>query len=588
MSATRHPTSDPMSAAPGGDHTPAWRKLSLRLGAFVDTITPRRDLLAVIGPGATEIFDGQRPAGMFDHSAATLFVDATQVLAAAADPDRIDLRDPRDCARYPVLAGVTAHEVGHATHSARRGTMPKRAAMWASLLEEPRMEGRVVAENPRARSWLRASATHLLGPINARSADEAARMLILVGGRIDAGVYEHSDLPDLTALAGRFLSDEQVDVLVTQIRIAVGLPDGDVEALVRCAHTIADVMSSEDAEDDGGDELVEHGSDDVPVSTGSNDHAAASADADVEEELAAALAAMARRSVDQLRYAENVTALTSRAQHRRDLRRELAAQTTAAGAAARARTHRHSARRPTAAETQQSARLTRLLTRAADRGTYVRTIAQAAPPGRMNTRELVRREGQLAAGVTPTAAPWSSKRRRVVDVPPLTVGIAVDTSPSMEPVLEAAGVAAWMVRRAVRSRGGDAETMTWNSDAAVLQVNPDNRRVLLPACEGTSEGLPEALLALDARLHLTAGTGPRLVVVISDGDIPNHHIVEQHLRRFTTSGAAVLWLTHFQWVPQWLEQLNQRSDAVRVSILDDTEQIAERIGAAMVGLLQTW
>ncbi|WP_420878998.1 hypothetical protein [Rhodococcus sp. (in: high G+C Gram-positive bacteria)] len=587
-------TSIPLTAPFDEETAAEWRQLSIRLGAFVDTITPRRDLVAVIGVGATPDVDGYRPAGLFDHATATVTVDAAQVLSPGDDPARIDLRDPRDCARYPVLAGVTAHEVGHATHTARRRRMPRRAAAWAALLEEPRMEGRVVAGNVRARAWLQAAAGRLLGETTPRTASEAARLLILVGGRVEAGVYDRDDLPDLVPAAAPFLTSEQIRVLVQQTRVAVALDDGDVDGLIACAMAVADVMDHPAGPADDVDD-VEHGGDDGGAAGTAVQINEIFTDTEIHTEsdndVTAAVAAMSRRAVATVQAAENLTAPSTPEQLRRDAAAQLRSEITAAGHASRAHAHAHTVRRPTADELRQSARLNRLVAGAADRGAVTHTIARTAPPGRLRMRELVRREGQLAAGTMPSATPWSHTSYRDIDTPPVTVGIAIDNSPSMHPALDAAAVAAWMIRRAIRPRGGRSAAVTWNSDAAILPHETRGGTIHVPEPAGGSDGLPTALLALDAHLHLSRGHGPRLVTVVSDADLTNPGEAEQHLRHLAATGTQLLWLipgAEHQQRPRMLERLDRHLDGMTVVDLTEPARAADIIGSALVAALRGW
>src|SRR5699024_12258954 len=81
----------------------------------------------------------------------------------------------------------------------------------------------------------------------------------------------------------------------------------------------------------------------------------------------------------------------------------------------------------------QSQVLNRAISRAQDRGMAIMQRARHAPPGRMRMRELVRREGQIAAGIVPTATPWTQRQHRLIDQPPLRIGIALDISTAMKP-----------------------------------------------------------------------------------------------------------------------------------------------------------
>lgn len=551
-----------------------WAGLSARLGQFVDTLTPRRDVIARIGVEATPVLGGGRPAGAFNHNTATVTIDASQTLAPGDDPSRIDLRDQRDCARFPVLAGVAAHEVGHATHTVNRGAQPPLAAKWASVLEEPRMEGRVVASNRRTRVWLRASATQILGDLNPTSASEAARVLILLGGRVDAGVYDADALPDLRALAAPHLEDADIDVVVEQTRVAVSLEDGDVAGLMECARTVAAVMSRYESgeQDDAGEgadidgvgddaagsgggvgqthsdsgDLVEHEDDDghgqVGHSTGASETDLGADSASAGRGLAAALAAMAAGAAADARAAAGVAIVSRAAQERRRTEQDHHDQAVAAGRNAINTSHDTESRPATPGEMAASRRFNLALAAAADRGTTVTSVGHPAPPGPMQMSQLVRRSAQIQARQIPTATPWTRTRRQIADTPPVNIGIALDISPSMTDWVEPTAVAGWMLARAARARHGRAVTVTWHSTAAVHPTT-DDTRVHVPRVGGGSDGLPAALRALDAHLHLTSSVEPALVAVVTDADLPNMDDVHRQVRRLTDFGVEVLWLT---------------------------------------------
>lgn len=591
----------------------AWTSLSARLGQFVDTLTPRRDVIARIGVEATPVLGDGRPAGAFNHNTATVTIDASQTLASGDDPSRIDLRDQRDCARFPVLAGVAAHEIGHATHTVNRGAQPPLAATWASVLEEPRMEGRVVASNRRTRVWLRASATQILGDLNPTSASEAARVLILLGGRVDAGVYEADALPDLRALAAPHLEDDDIDVIVEQTRIAVSIDDGDVAGLMECAQMVAAVMSryesgeqddtGEGSEDDGADgapgsggrvgqpdsgggDLVEHEDDDGPSPaghrTGASETDSGAEAASAGRVLAAALAAMAAGAAADARTAAGVAIVSRAAQERRRTEQDHRDKVVAAGRIANSTNHKTANRPASADELAASRRFNLALAAAADRGITATSVKHLAPPGKMQMSQLVRRAAQIEAGQMPTATPWSRTQRRVAETPPLNIGIALDISPSMTASVEPTAVAGWMLARAARARRGRAATVTWHSTAAVHPTTGDTT-VHVPDVDGGSDGLPTALRALDARLHLTSSAEPALIAVVTDADLPNMVDVHRQVRRLTDFGVKVLWLT----VPgDWSTTPGPPPPTALHAHLDDPSRIGQVLTDAVIAALR--
>jgi len=543
---------------------PQWRQLGSRLTDWVDTLTPRRDVLVSVLPHHPG--SGQ-PAGVFNHRTARITLDATQAMPGRPDPDRIDLRDERDRARFPVLTGVLAHEAGHATHTTRRYGLNGAVAEWAALLEEPRMEGRVAAGNPQARRWLQASALHLLGQIDPTSTDHAARTLVLLGGRILAGVLDEESLPDLDAALAPWLTSEQIAVIAEQTDRAVSAADGDTEAITAAAETIAslfgdDAESASDGDGDGeGDCGAHHG----PPGDGP---------------LAAALTAVAVVAARELRAAAGIVDPSPAAAAARAARQAHTARAAEDQRIARQGLHESRRRQPTADDHKHAKALTRSLESAALRAVDVARTPSSTPPGRLRTSQLVRRQGQIHARVRPTATPWENARRRTVDTPSLLVGVALDISGSMEPFAEPTAVAAWALARAVRQVGGKAATVTWNHTPSLLPVAAVSGSVPVPAIGGGSIGLPAALRVLDRELVLGRDQGARMVVVVTDGDLPNPVAVREEVERLIAAGVRVLWL---------VTEAGGMTPPVgaEVAVIEDPSRIGQLIGAAAVTALRS-
>ena len=418
------------------------------------------------------------------------------------------------------------------------------------------MEGRVVTDNPRTRNWLQASATHILGDPNPRDPTTAARLLILVGGRADAGVYDADRFSDLPAIARQFLDAADVEALTAETRKAVQLADGDVGGLMACAAAIADVMAPyaateradhgidtrEDEILDNADNATEHNGDDghgnsarTTVATGMENEAALGS-------LAEDLARMAAEATNQIRAAAGVATISSVALAHRTREQKHRNQVLAAGKSAARTRHVTIPREATADELRASRYLNESLNRASARGVERSKIQQSVPPGRLQVHQLARRFAQIESKITPTATPWIAVRRRMIDSPILTVGIAIDISDSMEDAAEPAAVSAWLLERAARPRGGQCAAALWNGSAALLPAG-DGKNIHIPETCGTSDALPAALMALDAQLHLTTSDGARMVAIVTDGALPNVEDVNRQIRRLTDTGVTVLWIT---------------------------------------------
>ncbi|MCZ4589641.1 hypothetical protein O4328_39415 [Rhodococcus opacus] len=540
---------------------PQWRQLGSRLTDWVDSLTPRRDVLVSVLPHHPG--SGQ-PAGVFNHRTARITLDATHAMPGRPDPDRIDLRDERDRARFPVLTGVLAHEAGHATHTTRRQGLAGPVAEWAAVLEEPRMEGRVASGNPQARRWLQASALHLLGQIDPASTDHAARTLVLLGGRILAGVLDEDSLPDLDAVLAPWLTAEQIAVIAEQTARAVTAVDGDTATIAAAAEKIASLFG-DDSESDG----AEEGDDDCGVH-----HGAAG-----EGPLATALTAVAVAASRELRAAAGIVDPSPAAVAARAARHARTALAVDDQRAARQGLHESRRRRPTADDQKHAKVLTRSLETAALPAVDVTRTPSSTPPGRLRTSQLVRRQGQIHARVRPTATPWENSRRRTVDTPRLVVGVALDISGSMESFAAPTAVAAWALARAVRQVGGKAATVTWNHSASLLPVAATSGSVPVPSICGGSTGLPAALRVLDRELTLNRAQGARMVVVVTDGDLPNDFAVRDEAERLIAAGVRILWLV--------TEDGGMTAPAgAEIALIEDPGRIGELIGIAAVAALR--
>lgn len=542
---------------------PQWRQLGSRLTDWVDTLTPRRDVLVSVLPHHPG--SGQ-PAGVFNHRTARITLDATQAMPGRPDPDRIDLRDERDRARFPVLTGVLAHEAGHATHTSRRHGLSGAVAEWAALLEEPRMEGRVAAGNPQARRWLQASALHLLGQIDPTSTDHAARTLVLLGGRLLAGVLDEESLPDLDSVLAPWLTAEQIAVIAEQTDRAVAAVDGDTATITAAAEKIAslfgDDAESGSTDDDGDDDCGAH-------------HGTPG-----DGPLAAALTAVAVAAAQELRAAAGIVDPSPAAAAARAARQAHTAQAVDDQRTARQGLHESRRRRPTGDDHKHAKVLARSLESAALRAVDVTRTSSSTPPGRLRTSQLVRRQGQIHARVRPTATPWENTRRRTVDSPSLVVGVALDISGSMEPFAAPTAVAAWALARAVRQVGGKAATVTWNHTSSLLPVTAVSGSVPVPSIGGGSTGLPAALRVLDRELALGRDQGARMVVVVTDGDLPNATAVREEAERLITAGVRILWLV--------TEDGGMTPPAgAEVAVIEDPSRIGQLIGAAAVTALRS-
>lgn len=170
-------------------------------------------------------------------------------------------------------------------------------------------------------------------------------------------------------------------------------------------------------------------------------------------------------------------------------------------------------------------------------------VASMTPPGRLNIREAANRAAQVARREAITATPWTQTRRRLVDNPPLTVGIAMDVSLSMDAWQRPVSTFGWALSKAVRDLQGTVAAAAWNgTNTAIIHPGRGSRMMKVISCGGGSSACPTALDALDGALSLCDGEGVRVAVVVTDGQLPNMDEVQKRANRLRRSGVLLLWV----------------------------------------------
>ena len=92
--------------------------------------------------------------------------------------------------------------------------------------------------------------------------------------------------------------------------------------------------------------------------------------------------------------------------------------------------------------------------------------------------------------------------------------------------------------------------------------------------------MPAALRVLDRELVLGRDQGARMVVVVTDGDLPNPVAVREEVERLIAAGVRVLWLA---------TEAGGMTPPVgaEVAVIEDPSRIGQLIGAAAVTALRS-
>lgn len=614
---------------------PAWLGLSARTGDWLSEVSERDDVIAVVHPGAPE----SKYAEFYPALAEGRFAP-DQLLAGQPNPALIDPNAWADRCAHPVFAGAICHEAAHAKHTKFAPTRQHRASAvrWATILEEPRIEHRLIQDRPGDRAWLRASTRHVLltgvsGGHDDKSVPGAVHQAVLILGRAAGAVLDDDEVQPITDQVTGILGDAAMAELNGIFRELFKLDDDDQDGLLALGARVAR-LAQDDADDDqqmdeaddndqgqggqgtgspsggtgqGGSGDAEDGQNDSdpitvmmpcgavtwgdPSQTDNGSGGSTDGDdgSDPEQQ---STPSVAERVLDQIvraavaaAHAKIAVTLPNQPDYSGRQAAQKAAQNVFTGGGVGFRQIKVQQIKPDESQQRQSRALLTALAKAQYRDVNRTTRAVSAPPGRMIMREVVRREAQIRARTEISALPWQRTSRRQEENPPLTVGISLDVSGSMGPWIGPVASTGWALAHAVASPrlAGTVASVAWNglnpSDIATALIKPGKRplTVPVPVMGGGSDGCGQSLYALDGVLSLTGKSGARVAVVITDGDLPNRPDVQRAADHLTHAGVLLLWLSVKDggWAP----------NGAHVEYLSDPTNFGPIVGRALARAL---
>ncbi|MFE9555457.1 VWA domain-containing protein [Streptomyces sp. NPDC006703] len=573
----------PLFEPPPGPQAGHWLRIAAALTDRLPELAEREDVLVT----CEQTTRSGAPAAFYP-ALARLEID--RALFAPLRPHSIDPSQPGDEDNYPVAWGAFTHEAAHAAHS--RWTIPPELRgtaldAAAQLLEESRAEHAHLRRRPGDRRFLRSAAHALiLADGTDRSVSDrwqAATAAGLILARRDAGILDPDETEPVHDSVTQILGPGLLDTL-TAIWTAVHTTgDTDGQAMLNHAEAWCQALSVDPADPEAAPDLQ------PGESVGGLAEAVGAVMGRVRANEAAQAAARAR--VDAAREAR-AGARADRAARQRQAAR-LAEKVFAPGgrpytpgkaAPGRHRSPVSGTRPPTPAEKAAAGQLARALRAAAYRERTPTVTASAAPPGRLNMRQALAREAQIAAGATPTATPFTRTTYRPNPTPPLRVGIAVDVSASMDIAAAPIASAAWIVAKATALTDPDSRSATVAYDRSVTAITTPGRppgRVTQFEATGGGHSLAETIDALTSALGLDRPGAGRLLVIASDGYYHPDEATQaaQRITALRTEGCAVLWLA-FAPGPRPLP-------GATLLELADPAQAATAIGQAAITALAT-
>ncbi|MFI5749039.1 hypothetical protein ACIBBE_24605 [Streptomyces sp. NPDC051644] len=230
---------------------PAWLGLSARTGDWLSTVSERDDVIAVVHPGAPE----SKYAEFYPALAEGRFAP-DQLLEGQPNPAQIDPNTWADRCAHPAFAGAICHEAAHAKHTKFAFTRQHRASAvrWATTLEEPRIEHRLIQDRPGDRAWLRASTRHVLptgvsGGHDDKSVPGAVHQAVLILGRAAGGVLDDDEVQPVTDEVTGILGAAVMAELDGIFGELFELNDDDQDGLLDLGARVAR-LAQDDADDD--------------------------------------------------------------------------------------------------------------------------------------------------------------------------------------------------------------------------------------------------------------------------------------------------------------------------------------------------
>jgi hypothetical protein len=487
---------------------------------------------------------------------------------------------------YSILyetVGFLAHEAAHSQWSTWKPTdVPEDKLKHINTMmtfEEARVEKRAIdaADRPMLITrGLRAIARLILGTIKGPFDSEAsiAYGWALIAGRRENAVFTDDEFDAVDMFARTHLGDEVVDQLSSILGEAValelenhgaferlielaemwddlvGIPSEEITITI-CHHPKPDHEGEDEGEGecsgggDGGDEEGEDG----PDGTGNSDSEDGDSDDDNEQPTGAHGASAGGTGFPDMEHVikkvvegppDTFNEVTPKLSDSRKWGEKIFKRD-------KKRSSRNwSMRPPTSEEVLAANTLASHLESLAIPTIDQTSIRTMVPSGKLRSREAVRGSAERARGRMVTARPWTKHVRRHTTSPPITVGIATDTSGSMGWAQEMVASAAYIVGRAGKRINARTAAVTFGSVVeSVLHPEEIPSEVRIRAANGGVEELDKALASLDGVLHLTETDGVKLLIIVSDNElvIPGENAKRaKWMEKLHRAGVILIWV----------------------------------------------
>jgi hypothetical protein len=566
-----------------------WLSTGSQIGTLANLWAGRGDIIAYVGPGA----GGPAPA-CFNPELAEIEVNVEVAFGKGSTPELIgNLNNRATQFDWPKASGAIFHEALHARYSrwSLRDAMEKlsdKEFAAISTLEESRIEAFGVENNPGNRSFLRACALEIVLADAVESLDKltstraAAQLAALTLARVDADVLERDDIePIADVLESALGEDLLIKLRSVWNRFQMHDQHHNAEPLYELARewvSLLDEASEERGESEVDKKTEEFIQEMLDALSESADIAAIGAQQEAGEQQTSE------------EWAEIVSAKSSSAKTKREAEaayKEIFSQGTGPQPTTKTGSRLMEKREPTSIERAAAVKVATMLEKAKYRERDQHEISSIIPPGRLRTRAIVQGAALKAKGVMNTSEPWRRNVRKHTDEPTLKVGVMVDISGSMSSAMQPMAVTAWVMSEAAKRVQAQAAMVYYGSDVfPTLKPGQHLSEVNVYTAPDGTEKFNKAFKALDGGLNLLAGSGARLLVVVSDGCYTPEEFekAKAWIRRCSDAGVAVLWLPFER--SGYAKSICKGTDAVVLEGGLDPAAAATQIGKAAASALE--
>lgn len=518
------------------------RNLNWRINRLTKNRLPAGTIVKIPTPEE----DAKIPApAWYRHDVATIYLS----------PEAFDLEALTSAAtnEWNIIAGAMLHEAGHAyvSRDFQRYTPTMRS------LEELRVEDHVYKahDNENTLVYLRAMFAWLLGQLlegvdlKAMHPAEVANLWALTVGRTMTGIIDTDEVASIDLAVRTALGDDIVEIMEDLVSEVLSI-DGHGGSVIDKMASIAKEWDSlfpslpseggfesfscgcgDDADNEETETETEPTPDGLAPESGvdpSEGDAPSEGESDEEIETGSEPLDLGDQLADAMR--ETVEEFDSTTVRRMDPEQAIR------------RMNQSREKRTLTAPTTKILVATKALAQDLE-SLSLPTVSKVSvnaltPPGRCNSREMVRMAADRHAKRMTTARPWRMTKRKKAHAKPLTVGIMTDTSGSMRWAEGIVAELAYTVAAAGHQIGARTAATTFgNKVSAVVKPGEIPSQIKTFPANGATEQFDWAAAAMDGMLHLRQRPNDlKVLIIVSDAEL---------VRPGETERAS-------QWVADWL------------------------------------